>query len=104
MVEELQVRTLYNVHVQCSVHVIVKFNPSEFYRADSFLLSLSSPSPGQGTTQILGYHTADGGMTPTVSQQQYNPTVDNNNNTIICPAQTTVSHRIIFIYCAHTVT
>ena len=50
------------------------------------------PSPDQGINTVLGYHTANGGMTPTISAKQYNPVVDNND---ICPVQTTVSHKII---------
>ena len=57
-----------------------------------FLSYLFFPSPDQGATTVLGYHTASGGMTPTISGQQYNPVVDNND---LCPVQTTVSHKII---------
>ena len=52
----------------------------------------------QGATTVLGYHTANGGMTPTASDQQYNPVRDNNNNER-CPTQATVRKTI----CDHSI-
>ena len=46
----------------------------------------------QGTTTVLGYHTFNGGMTPTSTPQQYNPVIDMNNGDR-CPIQATVSYN-----------
>ena len=49
------------------------------------------PLTDQGAITALGYHTANGGMTPTASNRQFNPVRDNNTNER-CPTQATVSH------------
>ena len=49
------------------------------------------PLTDQGATTVLGYHTANGGMTPTASNRQFNPVRDNNNIIVdTCPTQATV--------------
>ena len=50
----------------------------------------------QGATTVLGYHTISGGMTPTVSDQQYNPVRDNNTNDR-CPIDATVSYSLTYM-------
>ena len=55
----------------------------------------------QGATTVLGYHTANGGMTPTASVQQYNPVRDNNTNDR-CPIDATVSYSLTYV-CMHKI-
>ena len=56
----------------------------------------SLPLTDQGATTVLGYHTANGGMTPTASDQQYNPVRDNNTDDR-CPIDATVSYSLIYM-------
>ncbi|XP_019851666.1 PREDICTED: uncharacterized protein LOC100636115 isoform X3 [Amphimedon queenslandica] len=64
---------------------------------DSYYLLFGRRAADQGVTTVLGYHSANGGMTPAISEQQYNPVVDNNANNR-CPDQATAvgSHNLLF--------
>lgn len=70
----------------------------------SFRLSSLSPFPSlslyidQGSATNLGYHTINGGMTPTVSMEQVNPVRDMGG----CPPSpvSNVNMYTIYIMCA----
>ncbi|XP_019851674.1 PREDICTED: uncharacterized protein LOC100636115 isoform X10 [Amphimedon queenslandica] len=63
----------------------------------SYHLLFGRRAADQGVTTVLGYHTENGGMTPAISEQQFNPVVDNNANER-CPSQATAvgSHNLLF--------
>ena len=66
------------------------------YQFSAFIL-IHYLSPDQGATTVLGYHTMNGGMTPSISAEQYNPVRDRNTGG--CPPAPPVSLQACMVDC-----